>query len=517
MAGLNLNLGKRFAIVSGLVVLVLVSVGGVLTALSVEDGRPEPRLSGDLIYVPLILLLAMVGGLIVFHRPGNRIGAALCLVGLLAAVLGAIDAYVKYDLYVEPGALPAINHAAWLGSWLWVFVLVPPITLLLLIAPDGRLPSPRWRPVLLLDLVVFLLLAIPQAFHSGPFEDFPTIENPLGLEAIDPLLDVMLWLGFLLLTVAIAASGAALFRRFGRSNGIERQQLKWLASAAAGAIGIFVISWMIGLASDFDVWSYSPVIATALLPLATGIAILRHNLYDIDRIINRTLVYVPLTAILAGIFVAVTGLIRTVFTDLTEAGSDAAIAFSTLAVVAVLTPVKNYLQAFVDSRFKQQHDPQKALKDLISEGRLVARVLDTDRYVEGILEEVTDAFELAGAAVALFGHEGVLPRVLGHAGESSPLSIPLVSSGGRIGTLQVWPQDERGLKEGDLIEALQEPADVLAQVVGVLPQPRRWPVTARDGGDGYLTGRTPAPEPPSDAPEATRTGDTLPGSTVAGS
>jgi hypothetical protein len=206
-----------------------------------------------------------------------------------------------------------------------------------------------------------------------------------------------------------------------------------------------------------------------LLPVATGIAILRHNLYDIDRIINRTLVYVPLTAILAGLFVAVTGLIRTIFTDLTDAGSDAAIAISTLTVVAVLTPVKNQLQAFVDRHFKQQHDPQKALSELVGEGRLVARVLDEQRFVASMLEQITAAFQLKSAALELVSNDGRQPAYFGRADEGTAVEVPLVHLERPVGTLRAWLSLDSTVDAEALAEALTEPADVLAQVVSVIP------------------------------------------------
>jgi hypothetical protein len=459
--------GRRFAIANGLVVVVLVCMVGMFAALSLDDGRIESKIVSNLFYIPLMLLLAVVGGLIVAHRPNNRIGLGMCLVASLASLLGITEAYVEYDLYEDSRALPAADLAAWLVNWLWVWVLLTPITFLFLLAPDGHLPAPRWRWALRFDLLTMAILTLTQMFHAGPFEDFPTIENPLGIGAIDPVLEALTFLGFILLLPAIGLSGAGLVMRFRSSEGREHLQLKWLAAAAVGALLIFAASWPISIFGP-EVWGFSTVAATALLPLAIGIAILRHNLYGIDRIINKTLVYVPLTAILAGLFVAVTGLIRAVFTDLTDAGSDAATALSTLAVVAVLTPAKNYLQAFVDSHFKQQHDPEKALKELVGEALFVTRILDREQFITSVMEEVSAALGVSGAAVEFSSGASYQS---GRVGETTPVSVALVFKGAHIGQLTVWPREDGDSDHGQLVKALEGPADALARVIGISPEP----------------------------------------------
>jgi hypothetical protein len=466
---LKRHTGKRLAIVNGFVVVTSIAVLVLLAALSFEDGRFEPDLAANLLYVPLLLLLAVVGGLIVSRHPGNLIGVGMCILASAGSLLSVAEAYVEYDLLVDPGSLPAVDLVAWAGNWLGLWVILTPITVLFLLVPEGHLPSPRWRWVLLFDVSVLVLLTVVQMFLSGPMEEYSeSINNPLGIDAIEPILQALEFIGFILLLPAIGLSGAGLVVRFRRSEGRERLQLKWLVAAAAAALLIFLASWVIGFFGP-DVWGYSTLLAMSLLPIAIGIAILRHNLYGIDRIINRTLVYVPLTAILAGLFVAMTGLIRTIFTDLTHAGSDAAIAISTLAVVAGLTPVKNQLQAFVDRHFREQHDPEKALRALVDEGRRIARVMDRDTYIDSVLEETLSAYELSGASVELTSSNGTHPRTAGHVGEGSPLSIPLVYRTAPVGTLTLWTRQEKEVDEDRLLKSLEGVADALALVVAVAP------------------------------------------------
>jgi hypothetical protein len=300
---------------------------------------------------------------------------------------------------VKPGIFPAVDVSAWIGTWLWVWVFIPPVTLLLLVAPDGRLPSPRWRPALLLNFAVFFLLSISQAFHAGPIEGYPSIINPLGLEPIDPILEVANMFGFILLTAAIATSAAALILRFRRSHGIERQQLKWFAIAGAGALSLFLISWAISLNSESDeIWDYSTTIAVALFPLATGIAILRHNLYDIDRIINRTLVYAVLTAGLgATYFGLIVGLQEALST--VSGGSDLAIVVTTLVVAALFLPAQRRVQEAVDRRFNRRTYNAARTIEVFS-ARLRQEIdLDTLRYE--LLAVVDETMQPATASVWL--------------------------------------------------------------------------------------------------------------------
>ena len=343
---------RRFAFVGGLIVFALVGVVVLLALARVQKGSASAAVSSDLFHLPAVLVLAITGGLIVARRPNNRIGVGLCLAALAAALLGAAKAYVQFGL-LTPGSLPLVDVAAWVYSWLWVWVLVPPITLLLLVCPDGRLPSRRWWPAVAIDLVALLLLSVSQMLKAGPFEDFPGILNPFGWAAIDPLLVTSNWVGFLLLPPAIAISVAALIGRFRRSHGSERQQLKWLAYAAVGALLLYVFSWAIALATPLDVWGFSTVLAICLFPVATCIAILRHNLYDIDRLINRTLVYGLLSAGLAILyFVLVVGF-QNVFRPLGE-DSDLAVALTTLILAAVFLPARRHVQRAVDRRFNRR-------------------------------------------------------------------------------------------------------------------------------------------------------------------
>jgi hypothetical protein len=460
---------RRLALLNCFLVLALLGGTLALAALIVAEGGSASQLVETAVVGPLVVLVSVLAYLIITRRPGNLIGQLFSATSLFVSLLAIVEAYLEYGLDASPGSVPNIELAAWVSEWIFVPAILPLITFLFLLCPDGRLPSRRWRPVALAVAVNLTILTL--AIMVSPFETRPEIDNPFRIAALGSLPEVVMFLGYAGLLPSIGLSGAAMVQRFRRSTGIERLQLKWFASAAVGALGLWLAAWAVSPFVESDaIWGIALGGSVALVVIATATAILRYGLYNIDLIINRTLVYVPLTAILAGLFVAVTGLIRALFTNLTDAGSDAATAMSTLAVVALLTPVKNQLQALVDRRFKEQHDPQKALKQLVIEANSVARIMDRDHFIESVLEEITAAFDLAGATVELAGANGRQPKSFGHVGDASPVSLPLTYFDRHVGRLLVWLHEDRGIDESHLIESLEAPAGALAQVICLIPE-----------------------------------------------
>ena len=343
---------RRLVLLNCALIVGLMAGAVALTAIAWSKGSVDSRITSNVWPAPIVLLLALVGSLIAMRRPDNRIGAIICLLATGGALLTLSDAYVDHDVYIDDGSLVAVSLMAWVSNWLWVWIIMPPVTFLFLLCPDGRLPSARWRPVLLLDFVALTTLSITQATLDGPFEGYPTIENPLGIEAIGSLIETANYLGFILLMPAIGFSGAAMVHRFRKSRGRERLQLKWFAMAAAGAFLIFAASWPISI-FIVDVWDVSSLLVVCLFPIAAGIAILRHQLYDIDRILNRTLVYAVLTASLGALYAgAVIGL-QEVLRPL-SGGSDLAIVLTTLVVAALFLPARRVVQTAVDRRFNRR-------------------------------------------------------------------------------------------------------------------------------------------------------------------
>ena len=326
-----------------------VSLFALTRSVQIGDVRRDVALVAALSF----LAYSTVGALIVSRLPGNRIGWLFLVAGLSAELLSAAEGYAAYALLVEPGSLPGGVWAAWLRSWGGVLSYALAATFLLLLFPTGRLPSRRWRPVAWLAGASLLLVAVGAAFAPGDVQDFPAT-NPVGIEALS-LLDSsgFAWFGFML---SIPASVACAVVRFRKARGDERQQLKWFAASA-----LLLVVFLLGLDSASPL-ALAAALASLGLPVATGIAIFKYRLYDLDLIIRRTLVYGVLSALLAGLYFGIVIALQQVFSSF-AGGSDLAIAASTLAVAALFRPVRGRIQALVDRRFfRRRYDAQRTLE-----------------------------------------------------------------------------------------------------------------------------------------------------------
>jgi hypothetical protein len=334
----------------------------VLTLFLASLNEPSSS-SWDKVLLPVVILaFSTVGALIGSYRPENAIGW-LFLSGALLWIVGELTLeYGVYTLVTDPGVLPAGVWAAWFGAWArgigWFLI----VTFLLLLFPAGRLPSPRWRPVLW-GAVGFVVLFTISSWLSPQTNEvrITSVSNPWGLEYESMgLLYGLLNITFPLL---IVACGIAVIVRFRRSRGDERQQLKWFAYAVAVMTVVFVIWFALalaGLVAPSSVMYDVPLIG---LPVATGIAILKHRLYDIDVIINRTLVYGSLTAALVALYFGAIVVLQRVFVLLTGQQSTVAVVASTLLIAAMFTPLKRYIQGFIDRSFyRSKYDSRKTLE-----------------------------------------------------------------------------------------------------------------------------------------------------------
>jgi hypothetical protein len=267
--------------------------------------------------------------------------------------------YTEYGLETEPGSLPASDLVLWFESWAWIPPFGTLTTFLLLLFPDGRLPSPRWRPVAVLTAGGIVVASVAIALHPEPLSE-SGVENPLGIGGADTVL----------LVVGLVAGGAvvtgmiggivALVRRLRRSRGEERQQLKWFTYAAIVLVVVVLAS--INQETGVLLGVVQAIVVGPVLAFAVGVAILRYRLYDIDVVINRTLVYGSVTALLAAAYLGLVLLFQLAFSPLTEENS-LAVALSTLAVAALFRPARNRVQTVVDRRFyRRRYDAQLTLE-----------------------------------------------------------------------------------------------------------------------------------------------------------
>jgi hypothetical protein len=320
------------------------------------------------VFATVILTFSTVGALIAARQPQDPIGWILIVAGFALGATILTGSYVDLSVAQPSGRLPGTEWVAWFAQWVWVPGFGPTLTFLLLLFPNGRLLSRRWRPVGWLAVAAMATLGLGMAFTPGPLVDYPEVRNPLGLAPLEVSLleEGVVWLLFLASVVLSATSMAVRFRR---AAGAERQQIKWLALAAAFA----AVGW-IGLtfAYAIDDGTEGPLLVAAQLlqllsflgiPLAVGIAVLKYRLYEIDIIINRTLVYGALTATLVAVYfgcvVAFQGMLRA----LTGQESQLAVVASTLVVAALFNPLRRRIQGFIDRRFyRRKYDAAKTLE-----------------------------------------------------------------------------------------------------------------------------------------------------------
>jgi hypothetical protein len=302
-----------------------------------------------------------VGAIVASRLPESPIGWLFCAIGLIFGLSHFSAEYAAYDLLAPSRSLPAGEAFAWLTSWVWVFGLAL-IVYLDLLFPNGRLPSVRWRWFAWFTAIVLLPAAILTALSPGLILS-STLQNPLGIEGL-PNASKEIEAFMYALVVVGASSMLARLRHAGR---IERQQIKWFAYATAVAIGGVILKNTVYTAVGLTwVWWVGLVLTTVGVvssPVAMGIAIFRYRLYQIDIIINRTLVYGSLTAVLASVYLGGVVLLQYAFRALSGEGSQLAVVASTLIIAALFIPLRRRIQSFIDRRFyRRKYDARKTLE-----------------------------------------------------------------------------------------------------------------------------------------------------------
>jgi hypothetical protein len=334
-------------------VAIFVACHGLGVPLSLANGNFQ-RAPGFILALLLAFTACMVvGAVIVAHRPGNAIGWIFCAIGLLSATGTLALDYAEYAYVTRPGSLPGAVLAAWY-QWWWLPVFALVIVFTPLLFPTGRLLSAHWRPVAVLAAAAITVIIVLHALKPTirlQNENY-TVSNPIGLAGVPhPELGTQGAVLFGVLAFCAVAAVVSLVLRFRRSRGVERQQLKWFTYAAVLVVLLLGVPYPLpeGVVSDVLFG-----LTVAFIPIAAGIAILRYRLYDIDRLINRTLVYALLTALLGGVYAATVLVLGQLFGGVGGDPPSWAVAGATLAVAALFQPARRSIQAAVDRRFNRR-------------------------------------------------------------------------------------------------------------------------------------------------------------------
>ena len=344
------------------VTLVALALSAFALAVRLGDDPSSGRLVTLILTTLGYLTFSITGLVIVIRRERHPVGWLFVTAGLAWSLELTGAAYAGHQ--IDGGSpLPLNDLLIWMSNWLDTVGFGAAPLLVGLIFPTGRLINRRWRPWVALSIVAVAFGSLGAAFTPGPLEDTPQIENPYGLEGgLGSFFEVCLGLGWPLLGVALIAMCCALIVRFRTASGTERQQVKWMVLAGL-LMGTGVALWPLALALDQEHVAESlSGIAMAPIPVAAGIAIVRHRLYDIDVVINRTLVYGALTAVLGAAYLVSVAALQRLLEPITQ-GSEIAVAGSTLATAALFRPARIRVQSFIDRRFyRAKYDAEATLK-----------------------------------------------------------------------------------------------------------------------------------------------------------
>lgn len=323
------------------------------------------------VFSVIMLPFPVVGAIVASRRPDNPIGWIMLAIGGMAAFDGALGVYAHVGLR-DAVPLPGATVALTLRASLWVPIIGLVGTFLLLLFPDGHLPSARWRWIAWLSAATMAAAWVLIVLSPGTFADygFPTAHNPFAVDAVGAVAPVLFPPLLAVLPLCMIACALSLALRYGSARDVQRLQLKWLAAAATTAALVFLVTMLVDLPyalSDTTVPPWLEVLrnvgplAFLLIPPAIGAAMLRHRLYDIDVIINRALVYGVLTSALTLAYLSLVTALQLLLQPV-SGGSDLAVAASTLVIAAAFRPARLRIQRFIDQRFyRRRYDAARTL------------------------------------------------------------------------------------------------------------------------------------------------------------
>jgi hypothetical protein len=391
---------------------LMVIVAGIVLFAQTPKSNENHAFVGTIAMVTAFFAFPTIGALIISRRPSNTVGWIFCGIGLGTATTSFSAAFTQHALANHTDTQLIVGLVEMLGNTVWPINLGMG-TLLLFLFPTGRLPSPRWRFVFWLDVVMIALAVLAAIITPGYQESTPgtsgppdRILNPLGISGIRPLLDAVSGFGGLLFVFCALASVAAIITRYVKSRDIQRQQIKWFALGTAAMVAILVPSIVL-IPNENALSNVTFAIGIMMLPVGAGIGVLRYRLFDIDVIINRTLVYGSLTAVLAGVyFLGVVGVQSVVnvlsgraLSGIQGSQSPVLIVVTTLLIAALFQPLRRRFQRFIDRRFyRSRYDAKKTLDKF---GASLRSQIELDNLTDHLLETVEQTMHPAHVSLWL--------------------------------------------------------------------------------------------------------------------
>lgn len=386
--------------IAGVAVLMVLS-GLVISVLALTISGQGVIFSHQFFTPVLTITYCVVGVLVASRHPRNPIGWIFCTIGWLSALNMLSAGYALYSELVI-SSLPGATFARWLNHWVWIPNVLLPFTFTLLLFPDGKLLSPRWRPIAWAAGLSIAAYTFSMAFHPGPLPQFGFPQpNSYGIAGGESLIAALLIIATPLLVIGIFGSLSAVVVRFRRSSAVERNQLRWLV----GAGGVVIVGnllggipWMIWGNNPFtqELWIVTTDMTIVSIVIATGVAILRYRLWDVHLLVNRALVYSLLTALIIALYIGIVGTLG----NLLQAGSSLPVSLVGTGIIAIsFQPLRERLQRGINRlMYGERDDPYAVL------GRLSKRlevVVAAQSVLPTIVETVADALKLPYAAIAL--------------------------------------------------------------------------------------------------------------------
>src|SRR5512132_1121567 len=395
---------RLLAVVVTAVSVALALAATALAVLNLDTPTPQSISLGSKVIeigFPIgALTLVATGVLIASRQPTHPVAWCFLLLGLGAEILVTLQSYGLYGTATAPGAAIGAGTALWAAAWFWS-IPATALTVAILLFPDGRLLSSRWRPAIWATFVAIALNSAGDALRVPLAQPDLRVVSPIDTSFSA---DSLIWLSYVgtsLWVGAMLTAGASLVVRFRRASGSERQQLKWFAYATTIALVALVLSSVFyGLPKIGPVVTALSAVSVLLIPVSAAAAILRYRLYDIDVVIERTLVYGVVTATLGGTYVATVVVLQGLLRPLTE-GSEIAVALSTLLVLALFHPIRRRAQDAIDRRFyRARYDAARTVNAFVVRLR---DDVELDSVRADLLDVVNSTIHPAHASVWLRG------------------------------------------------------------------------------------------------------------------